>query len=149
MKHIPIGLIGLILAGAVAACLASQQVYGQRNAPANDPLAMWRKTSPGMSTNAALAFYRLQNSSPSPDKFHPRFQAGARNNISSAYSPLTRRNVNSSGLVGGYYPLSSRPANSKPFENVRPAPTAFERYWRLLLVGQQDPETGIIVWSLP
>jgi hypothetical protein len=37
----------------------------------------------------------------------------------------------------------------KPFENVRPAPTAFERYWPLMLEGHEDPKTGVIIWSLP
>jgi hypothetical protein len=32
---------------------------------------------------------------------------------------------------------------------MRPAPTAFERYWPLLLEGREDPETGVVIWSIP
>jgi hypothetical protein len=37
----------------------------------------------------------------------------------------------------------------KPFSNVRPAPTAFERYWPLLLEGREDPKTGVVIWYIP
>lgn len=148
MRYLPAGLIGLILAGAVAACLSSPQLYGQGNAGGNDPLAMWRETSPGMSTNAALAFYRLRSSSTAPNVLHPRLQPNGGN--SSAYFPGARRGPSAPAThLNGFYPPSSRQATSKPFEGVRPAPTAFERYWPLLLEGRQDPHTGVIIWSLP
>ena len=142
MKNIPMGLIGLILAGAVAACLFSSRVNGQGYAPANDPLARWRETSQGMSSNAALAFYRLQSSSTVPTPLHPRFQSGAGATIAP-----TGRNPAHVALVspGSIY---SRPV-IKPFTGIRPEPTVFERYWPLMLEGREDPKTGVIIWSLP
>ena len=156
MRNIPGGLIGFILAGAVAAFLASPLVYGQgTSGGGHDPLAMWRDTSPGMSTNAALAFYRLRSSSAAPNAIHPRLQSGANNRRAGGYYPSNQYQPNQRGVgaassgLPGYGLSSSRYATSKPFEEVRPAPTAFERYWPLLLEGRQDPHTGVIIWSLP
>jgi hypothetical protein len=48
------------------------------------------------------------------------------------------------------YPSSSYTQRvGKPFENARPAPTAFERYWPLMLEGRQDPKTGVVIWYMP
>jgi len=48
-----------------------------------------------------------------------------------------------------FYPGVSRLPEQKPFEGLQPAPTAFDRYWPLLLEGQQNPNTGFIIWRFP
>ncbi len=48
-----------------------------------------------------------------------------------------------------YFPGVSRLPTQKPFANLERPPTALERYWPLLLEGRQDPNTGLIIWSLP
>ncbi|TWU28214.1 hypothetical protein [Bythopirellula polymerisocia] len=155
MKYLPSDLIGLILAGSVAACFASPFLYGQGSPPGNDPLAMWRETSPGLSSNAALAFYRLRSSSTAPSVLNPRLQPGAKNQQSTGYYPSATRGRGQQGIASsstgrpGYGLTPTRYATGKPFEGIRPAPTAFERYWPLLLEGRQDPHTGVIIWSLP
>ncbi|WP_168205064.1 hypothetical protein [Bythopirellula goksoeyrii] len=146
MRKLPSGLIGILLAGTVAACLLSQQLYGQSPAGGNDPLARWRATSPGMSTNAALAFYRLGGASPASNSRHPRFQPSTTATSQPAYYPSSPRGT---GLPAtGYSPSASRQAVSKPFEGLQPAPTAFDRYWPLMLRGEQDPKSGFIYWSI-
>ena len=155
MRYFPGGLLALILAGAVAACLASPLLYGQVPGGGNDPLAVWRETSPGMSTNAALAFYRLRSSSTAPNALHPRFQSGTNSQNSSGYYRSAPRGTGQRGIgsaaagLPDYGLSSTRYATSKPFDGIQPAPTAFERYWPFLLEGRQDPHTGVIIWSLP
>ena len=48
-----------------------------------------------------------------------------------------------------FYPGVSRLPPQKPFANVRPEPTGLQRYWPLLLEGREDPNTGLIIWTLP
>jgi hypothetical protein len=146
MKYIPPGLIALLMAGAVAACLASHRVYGQALPPGSNPVDVWRESSQGMSSNAALAFYRLRNNSTVPTPLHPRFQngAGASLHVNGQSTP-----AGSLAPFSGRQTTVYRQPTGKPFENVRPAPTAFERYWPLMLEGRQDPKTGLIIWSLP
>ncbi len=152
MKHIPSIWVALLLAGAVAACLASQRANGQGLPQKNDPVDVWRQSSQGMSSNAALAFYRLRNSSGVPTPLHPRFQVGSGAMVhvpgytsrTGAYAPFSAQQT-----TPGQQTTVYRQPTGKPFENVRPAPTAFERYWPLMLEGRQDPKTGLIIWSLP
>jgi hypothetical protein len=143
MKHL---LVGLLIAGAIAACLAwPRSVYGQRYAPARDPLTTWRESSEGLSNNAALAMYRLRTSSSVQMPMHPRFQT--------QYTPL-RNPLPAAGAgvgvaqVPGYTTLPP-PRPTKPFEGAQRPPTAFDRYWPLMLEGREDPKTGIIIWSIP
>ena len=152
MKHIPSILIAWLLAAAVAACLTSQSLYGQqhlsgpqqRGLNQTDAVQVWREAAVrGLSYNEALAMVRLRQKSTVPTPLHPRFQVGAG-------ATLNR--------PGGRVPYAANtpfPSNvsqarvGKPFDNVRPAPTAFERYWPLMLEGREDPKTGVIIWSLP
>ncbi len=153
MKHIPPVLIALLLAGAVAACLASQRVYGQGVSQQPDAVQVWREAAArGLSYNESLALYRLRNSSTVPTPLHPRFQAGAGANVyvptatgRTAVSPFHTGMPASSGVPTTAY----RQSVGKPFENIRHPPSAFERYWPLMLEGREDPKTGVIIWSLP
>ena len=47
------------------------------------------------------------------------------------------------------YPAAVRPGNRKPFAGARPASTAVDRYWPLLMEAREDPKTGLIIWRLP
>ena len=48
-----------------------------------------------------------------------------------------------------YFPAPTYQAPVKPFANVRPAPSSFERYWPLLLEPRENPRTGRVIWTLP
>ena len=152
MKHVPTVLIALLLAGAVAACLLSERLYGQDLysqalvPPRPDAVRVWREAAAmGLSYNEALALSRLRTNSVVPTPLHPRFQAGAGAGFYQPTHPT-------------HYGVAVRPAYSaniyqrpiaKPFAGMRPAPTAFERYWPLMLEGREDPETGVVIWSIP
>lgn len=133
----------LISVSVTVACLASTPAFSQGVAR-SDPLAVWRETSAGMSTNAALAFYRLRNSAGTPSS--PVRLNGFR---ASQYEPPTAQRSGAGTGLQSYYQATATPPVKKPFSDLEPEPTAFEKYWPLLLVGRQDPKTGIIVWYLP
>jgi hypothetical protein len=161
MKHIPSDVFAWLLAAAVAACLASHNLYGQvpvgvphsggsntasspRRGPQPDPANVWRDAAMrGLSYNESLALYRLRQSSTVPTPLHPRFQAGAGAGV---YTPAR---AGAQSFVPGYPSNVYSQRVGKPFENARPAPTAFERYWPLMLEGRQDPKTGVIIWYMP
>jgi hypothetical protein len=146
MKHIPSVVIAWLLAGAVAACLASQNLYGQGLSNRSDAMQIWREAAMnGLSYNESLALYRLRQSATVPTPLHPRFQVGAGATVYRPQQP-TRYGV---AVTPSYPTTIARAPVGKPFANVRPAPTAFERYWPLMLEGREDPNTGIIIWSLP
>lgn len=145
MKHIPTAVLGGLFAAAVAACLMSQCAYGQPLAHRPDPRQVWREAAVrGLSYNESLALYRLRQQSTAQAPLHPRFRAGA--------GTMAPTPPQSTRVAAG---LPTFPSNAytqragKPFENVRPAPTAFERYWPLMLEGHENPKTGVIYWSLP
>jgi len=48
-----------------------------------------------------------------------------------------------------FYPGVSRLPTQKPFANLERPATGLQRYWPLLLEGREDPNTGLIHWSLP
>jgi hypothetical protein len=156
LKHIPIGLIALLLAGAMVACLFSQSLYGQglgQPLPNRqgltfrpDAAQVWREAAAmGLSYNEALALSRLRTNAVVPTPLHPRFQAGAgAGMVQPNYA--ARQGVS---LTPSVPTTTYGPALSKPFSNMRPAPTAFERYWPLLLEGREDPKTGVVIWYIP
>jgi hypothetical protein len=156
LKHISIGLIALLLAGAMAACLFSQRLYGQglgQPLPNRqgltfrpDAAQVWREAAAmGLSYNEALALSRLRTNAVVPTPLHPRFQAGAgAGMVQPNYA--VRQGV---PLTPSVPTTTYGPALSKPFSNMRPAPTAFERYWPLLLEGREDPKTGVVIWYIP
>lgn len=129
--------IGLLAACGATSALAQVQ-WGHSAAGS---MQTWDRTSQGMSTNAALAFYRMQN-------------MGRPATSASGWTQYTR-----SPVVSG---ASSVPVASagtdfyrtvsptvKPFAYVRPPTTAFDRYWPYMMEGYEDPETGYIIWTLP
>jgi hypothetical protein len=152
MKHIPSVVIAWLLAGAVAACLASHNVYGQttlnRQGAANRPDAVqiWREAAVrGLTFNESLALYRLRQSSTVPTPLHPRFRAGG---SAVVYRPTTPPQYGVAAAPGYPSTIYQRPV-SKPFANIPQPQTAFDRYWPLMLEGREDPNTGQIIWSLP
>lgn len=159
LKHIPSDVLAWLLAAAVAACLASHNLYGQvpggvppsggsfrTPAKAGTPASIWRDAAmKGLSYNESLALYRLRQSSTVPTPLHPRFQAGAGAGV---YTPDPGR-AGQRSFVPNYPSNVYTQRVGKPFENAHPAPTAFERYWPLLLEGRQDPNTGVIIWYMP
>jgi len=48
-----------------------------------------------------------------------------------------------------FYPSVNRLPPRKPFADVQRPPTGLQSYWPLLLEGREDPNTGLILWSLP
>lgn len=151
MRYLPPDLVGLFLAGAVAACLASPRLYGQIHlGPANprpDAVQVWREAAArGLSYNESLALYRLRQNSTVPTPLHPRFQAGAG---ASVYTPPATGRSDVVPFSSDVPVTVHRQPVGKPFENARPEPTAFERYWPLMLEGREDPKTGVIIWYLP
>jgi hypothetical protein len=146
MKHIPSIVIAWLLAAAVTASLASPSLFGQQPAQRPDAVQIWREAAArGLSYNESLALYRLRKNSTVPTPLHPRFRAGAGAGV---YTP--GRAAEYGAIAAPKYPTTiAGPRVGKPFENARPAPTAFERYWPLLLEGREDPKTGVIIWSLP
>ena len=57
------------------------------------------------------------------------------------YAPAYRQQVASTyASLGHYYPTT--PRHQKPFAGVQPAPTAYERYWPLMLY----PDTTFGYW---
>jgi hypothetical protein len=162
LKHIPMGLIALLLAGAMAACLFSQRLYGQglggqgigQPLPNRqgltfrpDAAQVWREAAAmGLSYNEALALSRLRTNAVVPTPLHPRFQAGSGAGlVQPNYAARQGVPLTPSAPTTTYGPA----VTGKPFSNVRPAPTAFERYWPLLLEGREDPKTGVVIWYIP
>ncbi len=146
MKHIPSDVFAWLLAAAVAACLASHNLYGQAPANRPDAVQVWRQAAVhGLSYNESLALYRLRQNSTVPTPLHPRFQVGAG---ASVYTP-NRPNQYGVATSASYPMAINSQRTGKPFQNVRPAPTAFERYWPLMLEGREDPKTGVIIWYMP
>jgi hypothetical protein len=165
MKHIPSDVFAWLLAAAVAACLASHNLYGQVGVPIGappssgsfqtparpgTPASIWRDAAmKGLSYNESLALYRLRQSSTVPTPLHPRFQVGAGAGIYTPNSTVTPNGTKQQSFVPNYPSNVYSQRAGKPFENARPAPTAFERYWPLMLEGRQDPNTGVIIWYMP
>ncbi len=167
LRHIPSDVFAWLLAAAVAACLTSQNIYGQ--APVGvpplggpntitsrlnpglqpTPANIWRDAAmKGLSYNESLALYRLRQSSTVPTPLHPRFQAGAGAGLYTPNAAASNRSPQQS-FVPRYPTNVYSQRVGKPFENARPAPTAFERYWPLMLEGREDPKTGVIIWYMP
>jgi len=112
--------------------------------------------SPRQSGLSAAAVYRLEsmgrNVHLSPAmRFHLN-RSRATTPIASHAHPSSA-STSASNLPGRgtqqFYPGVSRLPTQKPFANLERPPTGFERYWPLLLEGRQDPNTGLIIWSLP
>ncbi|MEM8944537.1 MAG: hypothetical protein AAGD11_05075 [Planctomycetota bacterium] len=48
-----------------------------------------------------------------------------------------------------FYPGVSRLPQQKPFSDLERPPSGLQSYWPLLLEGREDPNTGLIIWTLP
>ena len=136
-----ISLNGIAFALLATWWLSPQNVQAQASHSAATPMQVWNQTSQGMSSNAALAFYRVQNVG-RPSAQPTAWPQYSRTPTVAVYSTNLR-------VVGNYYPTPTAAQYQKPFASVRPHRTAFDRYWPYLLEGYEDPETGFIVWTLP
>ena len=106
------------------------------NAPLRPPL---RRLNAG-------AAYRLENMG---RRAHltPAMQFHLNRSGATAYIPPNA--TNNRQRPPHFYPGVSRLPAQKPFANIERPQNALERYWPLLLEGRQDPNTGLIIWSLP
>jgi len=141
MKHALLLAVMISFSSLVGWC-SPTVAQGQFAQPNNNPFETWKYTSQGMSTNSALAFYRLQSSG--------KPVMGAPSNRWQRSVPASRhQSVSNRRSISPYYSSVPSSTHRKPFANIQPSPNAFERYWPLLLEAREDPETGIIIWSLP
>ena len=141
----------LLMTGLLVGSMATVvEVHAQNVSSAATSIQAWRHTSQGLSPNAALAFYRVQNVGSPQQQASPwrRQQYGSSTTIYSApyYTITTQRSV---PTARSYYPASSTAQTQKPFANLQPAPSAIDRYWPLLLEAREDPATGLVIWTLP
>jgi hypothetical protein len=138
MKSLSLALLAAMILAVWPTNATSVLAQGVHSAAA--PMQVWNRTSQGMSTNAALAFYRVQNVG------RPAAQVSAWPQYS--HNPAT---VNYPAVANAYYPTADTTTvlSHKPFASIPPPRTAFDRYWPYLLEGHEDPDTGIIIWRLP
>ncbi len=132
-------------AKAVDSKPGNQRVQGVRRPPA----PFW---SPQQGQLGSAAAYRLGSMghhvhlSPAM-RFHLNRYGGA------GYVDANASQASASTVPGEgaqkFYPGVSRSPTQKPFADVEPQPNALQRYWPLLLEGREDPNTGLIIWSLP
>jgi hypothetical protein len=136
-------LIVMTVGSLATGWLSSQDLQAQVGHSAAAPMQVWNQTSQGMSSNAALAFYRVQNVG------GPAGQTSAWPQYSRI--PSTVNYPTSPSVANAFYPTPNMTSVQfqKPFAYVRPARTTFDRYWPYLLEGYEDPETGYIIWTLP
>jgi hypothetical protein len=113
-----------------------------------DPIQHWRQTSQGMSSTAALAHYRLQNTAVRHQPIQAQLRDQRYTTPSSQYLGPRPTPTGPVGL-GAYHQPYRHNVSNKPFANVQQPQTAMERYWPLLLEGRQDTKSGLIIWSLP
>jgi len=146
-----------ILLGCLAVCwTAPVELHAQRTTSAATTMRTWQQASQGLSPNAALALYRMQNVG------HPTQGASTLRRPSPYpsttlystpyYAVTTWRAVPQRPT--SYYPTANNPSpdvpqTQKPFADVRTPPNAFQRYWPYLLEAREDPRTGLIIWQLP
>lgn len=103
----------------------------------------------GLSASAA---YRLQSMgthvhlSPSMRWHLNRSQRGL--TTPSANSPATASTAPGQGAEK-FYPGVSRLPAQKPFADLERPASGLQSYWPLLLEGREDPNTGLIIWTLP
>ena len=116
---------GVLVAGLLA--LVPLCAFGQRSA--GSPLPTWRQDSQGLSSNAALAFYRLRQTGPSHQRPTPRrfyrdsTATSALRAPSSAgtyrYAPVATPGLGLAGQRSLRAP-DERAFGAKPFAAVRP-----------------------------
>lgn len=137
----------VLVIGLLGVDSANAQAVGS---PANS-FRSWRQSSPGMSSNAALAFYRVQNAggvrrtASVPAPVMPR----GRTLYSAPYYSITNRRTVVDSPTPSATSVTRTAQASKPFDNLQRPPNAVQRYWPLLLQGQEDQNTGLVIWTLP
>jgi hypothetical protein len=143
-----VGLLATMLVGPV-------DVFGAGDSSAVTTMQDWKHASRGRSTNAALAFYRQQRLNPSRSRSQYRSWRPDRSSstiYSAPYYAITAHRT-IPNFSSNPYPIRRIESHAaypiKPFANARPAPTAVDRYWPLLLEAREDPKTGLVIWRLP
>ncbi len=124
---------------------AAQQTAPNRQQP-NPPF--W---SPRQLSLSPAATYRLESMGQHVH-LSPAMRMHLERSQQSAGRPAIQ--IPSPSLVPGqgarqYYPGVSRQPTQKPFANLERQPSGLESYWPLLLEGREDPNTGLIIWTLP
>ena len=119
----------------------------------------WRRTSHGVSSNAALARYRIENlnarAQQSRARRHPAGWPGATLYSTPYYAITTSRTIPARPAAyrassnPHYFPAGNGLQTQKPFADIRRPPNAIERYWPYMLEAREDPSTGLIIWRLP
>ena len=75
------------------------------------------------------------------------------NRSGAAVSPSGATSPSSATVPGQgaekFYPGVSRWPTQKPFADLERPASGLQSYWPFLLEGRQDPNTGLIIWSLP
>ncbi len=142
----------IVLVGCSAAWwTAPIDLYAQGISSAATTMQTWRRTSQGLSSNAALALYRMQNvGHPSQSSFalrRPTSLPATTLYSTPYYAVTTNRAI--PGRPISYYPTSNTQQTQKPFAGIRHPPNAFQRYWPYLLEAREDPHTGLVIWTLP
>lgn len=152
----------ILLMVGLAAAWATVPAAAQRSQRGGSPLIDWREQSQGMSTNAALAFYRVRNT----NRTYPSQSVSAPQGLSPVSQPIATAPPYYRGNTYQPRPYFAIPAvgyaappapgppagagfQTKPFAQVRPTPNAIDRYWPLLMERREDPNTGLIIWQLP
>lgn len=129
-----------------------QQQPAQQAAPA-DQLPQrppyWSPRRSGISPSAA---YRL-GSMGTHVQLSPSLQWHVNRSQGAGGGPPNPQQAAASSAPGQgaekFYPGVSRLPAQKPFANLDRGPSGLESYWPWLLEGRQDPNTGLIIWSLP
>ena len=150
-----------LLVGFLAAGLpATQRAASQGLAAGASPIQIWQQHSQGLSTNAALAFYRVRHANRPYQVMTatraPRYSTSVPMRTHANYNVTTlyRRPYYAIPAVGYAAPPVVDPPlepafSAKPFAQVRHAPNAIDRYWPLLMERREDPNTGLVIWQLP
>lgn len=139
----------------IAPPAAPQPVVKQKPAPRPLPenrrpnLPFWLPRHSGLSSAATYQLNSLGR--------HVQLNPATRFHLHRANGGLPiepEQQVASAATVTGqgaekFYPGVSRLPAQKPFANVQPEPSGLQRYWPLLLEGREDPNTGLIIWTLP
>ena len=116
---------------------------GQANPPFVSPRNI------GLSRAASYRLQSLGNHVQLSPALRWRLNGGAPAPSNQLASPV--RNASAAPGQGAqqFYPGVSRLPAQKPFSNVNRGPSGIQSYWPLLLEGRQDPNTGLIIWTLP
>ena len=138
---------------------ASAQALAQVKGSAASSMQAWRRHSQGLSSNAALARYRIadldRRAQQSYVRRHPAGFPGTTLYSAPYYAITTHRTIpdrsvgNYPSSNAHYFPAGDATQTQKPFNNIRYQPNAVQRYWPYMLEAREDPKTGLVIWRLP